>query len=152
EDLLESLCEIRATFVTLEKEKCLRGCIGTLSAHDPLGVDTARNAYNAAFRDPRFPPVQKNEVASIEIHISILSPPEPFPVADEDDLLAKLRPGVDGVIITDGSNHATFLPSVWKHLPDPAAFVQELKMKAGLGPHHWSPTFTVERYTCESVS
>ncbi|MFH0908698.1 MAG: AmmeMemoRadiSam system protein A [bacterium] len=151
-DLPEELRATRATFVTLERRKQLRGCIGMLEARFPLGVDVANNAFSAAFRDPRFPPLTKNEMEGLDIHISILSPPEPLPCKDEQDLLAKLRPNIDGLIIADGWYHATFLPSVWEHLCDPRDFVTELKMKAGLAPDHWSKTLKVERYTTESVS
>ena len=149
--LPDDLRATRATFVTLERKKRLRGCIGMLEARFPLGVDVANNAFNAAFRDPRFPPLAEDELEGLDIHISILSPPEPLPCADEADLLEKIRPNVDGLIIADGWHHATFLPSVWEHLPKPRDFVAELKMKAGLAPDHWSKTLKVERYTTESV-
>jgi AmmeMemoRadiSam system protein A len=150
--LHETLRLPRATFVTLDLSGALRGCIGSLTARDPLAADVANNAFNAAFRDPRFPPVDSSELPALDVHISILSPPEPLPVASETDLLAKLRSGVDGLILTDGPYKATFLPAVWDHMPNAADFVRELKMKAGLAPGHWSPTIRFERYTCESVS
>jgi len=150
-DLPEELRATRATFVTVERKRKLRGCIGMLEANFPLGVDVANNAFSAAFRDPRFLPLTEDELEGLDIHISILSPPEPFPCKDEADLLTQLRPGIDGLIIADGWHHATFLPSVWEHVPDPREFVAELKMKAGLPPNHWSKTIKVERYTTESV-
>jgi AmmeMemoRadiSam system protein A len=149
--LPETLRQPRASFVTLDLSGALRGCIGSLIARDPLAVDVADNAFNAAFRDPRFPPVDASELPGLGIHISILSPPEPLPAASEADLLGKLRPGIDGLILTDGPCKATFLPAVWDHLPNTAAFVRELKMKAGLAAGHWSSTIRFERYTCECV-
>lgn len=147
----EALREERATFVTLEREGQLRGCIGMLAAYRPLIVDVAANAFAAAFEDPRFPPLSDSELADLDIHISILSPPEPMTVADEDDLLKQLRPGIDGLIIQDGARKATFLPAVWDDLPDPREFLHHLKRKAGMRPDHWSKTFRAFRYTAESV-
>ncbi len=144
------LRERRASFVTLKRGGELRGCIGSLEAGRPLVVDVAHNAYAAAFRDPRFPPLQPEELRDLEISLSVLSPPEPLAFESEGDLLARLRPGVDGLILTDGHHRGTFLPSVWEQLPDPADFLRQLKLKAGLPPDHWSPGLRVERYTTES--
>lgn len=141
---------IGASFVTLMRYGQLRGCIGTLEASRPLVVDIAHNAFNAAFRDPRFEPVEYYEVEDLELHISVLSPPEAFPVRDETDLLQRLRPGVDGLIIAEGSRRGTFLPSVWEQLPEPGAFLTHLKLKAGLPADHWSSTLRVQRYTVEA--
>jgi AmmeMemoRadiSam system protein A len=146
------LRQLRATFVTLRMDGQLRGCTGTLEALRPLVADTAHNAFTAAFRDPRFPPLRDEELASLELHISILSQPEPMHVASEPDLLAQLRPGVDGLILQEGSCRATFLPAVWDHVADPSEFVCELKAKAGLPRDHWSPELRCTRYTVESIS
>ena len=144
--------EKRATFVTLQIHGHLRGCIGMLEAVRSLVVDVADNAFAAAFEDPRFPALEPWEFDRLHIHISILSPPVPLPCVDEADLLRQLRPGMDGLIIHDGRRRATFLPSVWEELRDPREFLLHLKMKAGMQPDHWSPTFRAERYTAESVS
>lgn len=149
-DFPESLRPLRATFVTLENEGHLRGCIGTLTARLPLVEDVAVHAFAAAFEDPRFPPVTPEEAARLELHISILSPPEPLTVRDEADLLRQLRPGVDGLILGDGLRRATFLPAVWEDLPEPRDFVRHLKAKAGLGADYWSPRMKAERYETES--
>jgi uncharacterized protein len=141
----------RATFVTLHENGELRGCIGMLEACRPLVVDVAENAFAAAFEDPRFSPVTADEVDALEIHISILSPPEPMTIKDEADLLSQLRPGIDGLIIQDGFRKATFLPSVWEELSDPREFLHHLKRKAGFSPDHWSKSFRAFRYTAESV-
>lgn len=147
----DELREKRATFVTLEISGRLRGCIGVLSAIRPLAEDVADNAYAAAFRDPRFAPVTLSEIENLEIHISILSPSEPLVFSSEEDLLRQIRPGMDGLIFSDGARKGTFLPAVWDDLPNPRDFLRELKMKAGLPPDHWSNSVKVERYTCEGI-
>ncbi|MDZ7754158.1 MAG: AmmeMemoRadiSam system protein A [Gammaproteobacteria bacterium] len=131
-DFEEALRAPRATFVTLESDGRLRGCIGTLEARLPLVEDIARHAYAAAFEDPRFPPLAPHEAASLDYHISILSPPVPMDIRDEADLVAQLQPEVDGLIIEQGGRRATFLPSVWSSLPAPQDFVAHLKAKAGI--------------------
>ena len=151
EDEAPTLQETRATFVTLELKGKLRGCIGTLEARNPLAEDVSEHAFAAAFEDPRFSPVAAGEAGQLDIHISILSPPEPLPCTDEADLLAKLRPGRDGLILQEGRRRATFLPAVWEDLPDPRQFLAHLKLKAGLGKDYWSKTLHFWRYEAESV-
>jgi len=148
----EQLIEPGASFVTLNKTGQLRGCIGTLEAHQPLVTDVAHNAYAAAFRDPRFPAVQQSELELLEYHLSILSRPEPLPVESEGDLLSRVRPHIDGLIIEEGYRRGTFLPAVWESLPDPAEFVMHLKRKAGLPVDYWSDTIRISRYTAEHIS
>jgi hypothetical protein len=140
-----------ATFVTLLKAAQLRGCIGTLEAREPLALDIAANAFNAAFRDPRFPALTKAEFPDIDIEISILTPPQPLAVTSEADLLQKIRPGIDGLIIESGSHRGTFLPSVWKQLPTAEEFLKHLKMKAGLAPNYWSDNIRMHRYTAIKI-
>lgn len=149
EELPEELKEKRATFVTLTIGGRLRGCIGTLEAVRPLAEDVAANARSAAFDDPRFPPLTKAEFEKLEIHISVLSPPEEINFSSEEDLLSKIRPGIDGLILQDGFRRGTFLPSVWDELPDKRDFWEHLKLKAGLPADHWSDTVRVFRYTTE---
>jgi uncharacterized protein len=146
-----SLREARAVFVTLRRAGRLRGCVGELEAVRPLVESTARHAYAAAFRDPRFRPLGSEELADLAIHLSVLGPPEPLDVASEAELLAILRPGVDGLLIEDGPHRATFLPAVWESLPEPAHFLRELKQKAGLPAGHWSAGTRAWRYVVESV-
>jgi len=146
------LQEKRATFVTLNKKGELRGCIGHLEAIQPLIRDVAENAFNAAFNDPRFPPVDAGELDELEIHISILSPPEPIRFSSEADLLRQIRPQIDGLILEDGVYRGTFLPSVWEQLPQPEQFLAHLKMKAGLPPNYWSDTMRLYRYISEPFS
>lgn len=151
-DLQNALPELRepgASFVTLERQGMLRGCIGTLEAHRPLAADVAHNAFQSAFRDPRFPPLDESELQGLEIHISVLSPAEPMTFDSEEDFIRQLRPGVDGVILEEGWHRGTFLPAVWEDLPDPRDFVQHLKLKAGLPADYWSKNIKAYRYTAE---
>jgi AmmeMemoRadiSam system protein A len=115
-------------------------------------TDVAENAFAAAFRDPRFPPLTQAELQGLEIHLSILTPAQPLEFSSEDELIAQLRPGVDGLILEDEGQRGTFLPSVWESLSEPASFLRNLKIKAGLSADHWSPSLQVERYTTESFS
>jgi hypothetical protein len=149
-DYPAALREPRAVFVTLNREGQLRGCIGHLQACQALAQDVAENAWAAAFRDPRFPPLAADELADLEVHISVLSPPEPLAVASQAELLARVRPGVDGLILEDDGHRGTFLPAVWESLPRPADFLRHLKIKAGLPPDYWSDALRVARYTAEA--
>ena len=142
-----ALDEPGATFVTLQQDGELRGCIGSLEPHRLLAVDVRANALAAAFRDPRFAPLSSRELEVTTVEVSLLSPASRFDVADEDDLLARLDPGVDGIVLAIGARRATFLPQVWESLPDPRAFVGALKRKAGLPADFWSPEIRVSRYT-----
>jgi len=141
-----------ATFVTLEISGELRGCIGTLEAFQPLIVDAAENAYSAAFRDPRFAPLTTNEFDLLDVHISILGTPEPMTFTSEEDLLAQLRPGIDGLILSEHGRRGTFLPVVWESVGDPREFLGYLKLKAGLPRDYWSSTVQVQRYVTASIS
>ena len=135
-----------ATFVTLNLNQQLRGCIGTLEAYQPLVKDVSEHAYSAAFQDPRFSAVTENELPHLEIHISILTPSEPMSFRSEEDLLKQLQPGIDGLILNDGSHKATFLPSVWEQLKEPKEFLSHLKRKAGLDEGYWSESMKAFRY------
>jgi AmmeMemoRadiSam system protein A len=146
----QALKAIRASFVTLQRAGELRGCIGHLQAVQPLVVDVAENAYAAAFRDTRFFPLSRAEWPDVTVHISILSEPRPMSFTDEADLVRQLTPGEDGLILSDGRNRGTFLPSVWESLPEPQDFLSHLKLKAGLAANHWSDTLQVARYRTES--
>ena len=146
------LQELRATFVTLTKQGELRGCIGTLHPVRPLILDVNYNAYAAAFEDPRFPPLKPHEKAFLELSISILSTPEPFPVESEQDLIDRLNPGVDGLILSDAYHRGTFLPSVWTSLPDPEQFVTHLKLKSGMSADYWAKDIKIEKYLTFSIS
>ncbi len=136
-----------ATFVTLKEAGELRGCIGSLERRRPLSVDVRENAFAAAFRDPRFPPLADHEFKTTSIEVSLLSADEPVDAEGEERVLASLRPGVDGVIVQHGRERATFLPQVWESIADPRAFLEALKRKAGLPEDFWSPQLHVSRYT-----
>jgi AmmeMemoRadiSam system protein B/AmmeMemoRadiSam system protein A len=125
------------TFVTLKIDDNLRGCIGSLIAEEPIADGVRENAINAAFHDPRFRALTPGEYSRVDIEVSILSEPESLPYKDADDLLAKLRVNVDGVILRKGAHKATFLPQVWKQLPRPEDFLGHLCMKAGLAADEW---------------
>jgi AmmeMemoRadiSam system protein A len=138
-----------ATFVTLTLQGQLRGCIGSLEAHRPLIEDVQRNAVASAFRDPRFPPLGKDEFADVLIEVSLLGKPELIRHNSEEDALAQLTPGRDGVIIEYGKSRATYLPQVWAQLPDPHEFVAHLKQKAGLPEDFWSKDIRLSHYTVQ---
>jgi hypothetical protein len=140
-----------AAFVTLERNGSLLGCIGSLQAVRPLVVDIARNAHGAVHVDPRCPVLTPRDVPFIDITISILTPPEPMRFSSERDLISQLQPGVDGLLLEEGFHRGTFLPAVWESLPEPEAFLQHLKMKAGLPASYWSPTVRVSRYRTERI-
>ena len=142
---------LRATFVTLKEQGELRGCIGMLEAVRPIAEDIAINAYAAAFQDPRFPPLLESELDQLEIHLSILTPAEPVHFQSEQDLLAQLQPGVDGLILAEGVRRGTFLPSVWEQLSTPKQFLEHLKLKTGLPAGYWSDSIKVDRYRTEAV-
>jgi len=147
-----TLRKIRASFVTLSLAGGLRGCTGTLEAVQPLAMDVAATACRTALTDPRFRPIQSHEVDRIEIELSVLSPLKAMPVRNEEDLLERLEPGIDGLVLEVGTARATFLPKVWEHLPAPREFLGELKRKAGLTPDFWSTKIALYRYHTETFS
>jgi AmmeMemoRadiSam system protein A len=128
----EELRRDGASFVTITKGGVLRGCIGSLEARRPLAEDVRENAVAAALRDPRFPPVTPPELEDLRFEVSVLSAPQPLEYEVTEDLLRRLRPGVDGVVIECGFNRATFLPQVWEKLPHHHLFLQQLCLKARL--------------------
>jgi len=142
-----------AAFVTLQKNGKLRGCIGSIVAHQALIEDIAQNAQKAAFHDPRFPNLTLDEImaGNIHIHISVLSPQTPMTFKNEADLLSQIRPHRDGLVLQDQGRRGVFLPSVWEQLPDARTFLNQLKRKAGLPETHWSDTVQVWRYVTEEV-
>ena len=140
-----------ACFVTLTRNGTLRGCIGSLEAHRPIGDDLRGNALAAALRDPRFPPLTAAELPQIEIEVSILGEAQPLAFASEAEALAQLRPGIDGVILSAGGRRATFLPQVWEQLPEPADFLARLKQKAGLPASYWGPDVRLAVYPVQVI-
>jgi AmmeMemoRadiSam system protein A len=151
-DFPEALGEPGASFVTLRIEGALRGCVGSVEPHRPLVVDVAYNAFAAANRDPRFPPLHPEERTSVELHVSILGPTEPIRFRSEGELLATLDPGVHGLWIAAGPRRATFLPQVWEQLPDPGAFLGRLLEKAGIPADLPCEMWEASRYTVDEIS
>ena len=148
--LLPGLTVRRSSFVTLRRGEELRGCCGTLDAPRPLAEDVWRNAWAAAFIDYRFAPLTAAEWPQVSLHLSLLTTPEQLDVTSEPQLLAVLRPSVDGLILESDTGRATFLPAVWEQLPNSAHFVRQLKMKAGWPAGYWSDRVRAWRYTTES--
>ena len=136
-DVPPKLAEKQACFVTLTKDGALRGCIGHLTAMEPLHQAVADNARNAALRDPRFLPVKPDELDKIKIEISVLTEPQPLAFSSPEDLLSKLHPNEDGVLLHIGPRTATFLPQVWAQIPDKVKFLEHLSEKAGCEPSDW---------------
>ena len=145
----EWLRERAATFVTLRLDGDLRGCIGTIEPVRMLGADVYANARAAAYRDPRFPPVARAELGALAVEVSVLSARTPLAVTSEEDALAQLRPGLDGVVLDYEGHRATFLPQVWESLPEPLEFLSHLRMKADLPARFWHPQLRLSRYTVE---
>ncbi len=146
---LESFPELRApgaAFVTLTRRGALRGCIGSLEASRPLADDVRQHALDAAFGDPRFPPLTTAEWPDVTIEVSVLTTPRALSFMDEADALRQLRPGIDGVVFCAGGRYATFLPQVWETLPHSADFLAQLKQKAGLPARYWSSTVRLDVY------
>ncbi len=131
------LREKGASFVTLKKQGALRGCVGTLEAEQPLVKDVQERAVAAAFHDFRFPSVREEELSEITIEVSCLTEPQPLEYEKADELTQKLKPGVDGVVLSDGYHKATFLPQVWETLPDVEDFLNRLCYKMGVKPNLW---------------
>ncbi len=148
----ERLREDGASFVTLTINGALRGCIGTLEAYQPLYLDVIEHAAAAAVDDFRFKPVGPDEISTIIIEISVLSRPEQLQYSGTDELLQRLRPGIDGVVIKDGRMRATFLPQVWEQLPDSEEFLSHLCAKMGAPSGLWKTknlavfTYQVEEF------
>lgn len=147
-DYPSEFLEQRATFVTLQKNNELRGCIGSLQAHRPLIEDVIHNAFSAAFRDVRFQPVSESELTDLHLEISVLSPMSVMDVSSESHLLDQLIPNNDGLVIQNDHYSATFLPQVWEQLPGPLQFLQHLKRKAGMPLNEWPNDMKCLRYSC----
>jgi AmmeMemoRadiSam system protein A len=150
-ELPEELRRPAGTFVTLNVRGELNGCIGSIESDEPLGVAVARHSWSAAFTDPRLPALRRVDFDHLDIEISILSPLAPIPASSRDDLVDRLEPRVDGLLIAAGSRRAVFLPSVWEQLPSAETFLDHLFHKAGL-PLDWWPddlrafTFTADKF------
>lgn len=133
-------------FVTLTRYGRLRGCIGALESSDPLVKSVANAAFNAAFHDSRFAPLAADEVEDTRLEISVLSRLQPLTAANRMELLDRLNPGEDGLLIEDGHYRSTFLPKVWDNITDSDEFLNHLLAKAGLPENYWSETIRFKRY------
>ncbi len=150
DDISPVLKEKRGCFVTLHKKGMLRGCIGTIEPVQPLIECVAENAINAAFKDPRFPPLDKSEFSQVDIEISVLTVPEKLEYKDGNDLVSKLKPGIHGVILSKGWHRSTFLPQVWDQLPVAEIFLSHLCQKGGMPGDCWKDgSVTVQVYEAE---
>ena len=136
----QTLRENGASFVTLTIAGDLRGCIGAIEAYQPLAADVREHAVSAAMEDPRFPPLREAELDRIHIEVSRLTAPQELEYTDANDLLKKLRPHLDGVILRHGFRRATFLPQVWEKIPDPVEFLEQLCYKMGERGNLWRNT------------
>jgi len=153
DEFAPKLREPRGCFVTLEKDHQLRGCIGHIFPKEALAQAVIDNARNAALLDSRFSPVTPDELDAIEIEISVLTEPRPLAFGSPEDLLARLRPGVDGVVLEIGMRRSTFLPQVWEKLPDPVQFLDHLAAKAGNPPNAWRGSdVAVQTYQAEAFT
>ncbi len=138
----------RGVFVTLTRDGALRGCIGTFESDRALMHSVPECALGAAFRDPRFPALAHAELDEVRVEISVLTDPELMATGSREDLLLELRPGVDGLLIEEAHQRATFLPQVWEQLADPEDFLSHLMRKAGLPGDYWSGRLRCSRYQC----
>ena len=153
DNVTEKLKENRGCFVTLHKAGSLRGCIGTIEPIKPLVISVEENANNAAFRDPRFPPLKKEELSAVTIEVSVLTIPKELTFTDGDDLKSKLKPGVHGVIVSRLGQSATFLPQVWEQLPEVEIFLEHLCRKGGMDKNSWQDKgTTIKVYEAEYFS
>ncbi len=152
-DVPPRLQEKRGCFVTLHKDGSLRGCIGRIEPTTALISCVEENAINAAFRDPRFEPVTKDEMDAINIEISVLTRPRPVKFQDGDDLKKQLVPGVHGVVLSQGYRRSTFLPQVWAQIPKIEDFLEHLCIKGCMPRSAWrDPRTCVEVYEVECFS
>ena len=139
-----------ATFVTITRpDGTVRGCTGSVEARRPLWQDVRANAVAAAFLDPRSEPLRKRELHADEIEVALLSPLERMTFDSEEDAIAKLRPGIDGLVLSWGPIRSVVLPQAWERIPDPRDFLAYLKMRARLAPTFWAHDIELRRFTVE---
>ncbi len=147
ESLPEALREPCGAFVSIHVDGRLNGCIGSLVSGGPLAREVQRLARSAAFSDPRLPALRTDEFDRATIEVSVLSPLEAVSASSRSELFERIRPGVDGLVLTTRNGHGLFLPTVWDQLPDPDDFLDHLQRKAGLVPKPWRPDMSFERFT-----
>jgi AmmeMemoRadiSam system protein A len=141
-----------ATFVTLERDGDLLGCVGALEARQPLAVDVAAHALAAAFDDPRLPALTHSDFAEMSVKVSVLSPSIRIAAGSYDEVRTSVRPDIDGLTVEVGSRRATLLPSVWPKVRDADEFLAALWSKAGLRPGSWPRGVVMSRYTTTEES
>ncbi|MFV0626825.1 MAG: AmmeMemoRadiSam system protein B [Alphaproteobacteria bacterium] len=150
-DYSEALFDKGASFVTIEKNGELRGCVGTIIPYQAVSLDVASSAFNAAREDKRFDKVSNNELTNIKITISLLTNLERIRYVDEKDLLSKIEQNSDGIVIREGDRQGLFLPSVWKEFKTTKEFLDALKLKTGMSPSYWSNRIKVYRFKTVEV-
>ncbi|XAW87535.1 AmmeMemoRadiSam system protein A [Vibrio sp. CDRSL-10 TSBA] len=148
----ETLRQPAASFVTLHHNGQLRGCIGSLSADEALWKNVCHNAYASGFKDARFAPLTAQDKAGLSVEISVLSALTPVENQGEAELLQRLRPDIDGLLLEDERHRAVFLPSVWQALPEPDQFVAALKAKGGWPPGYWSKDIDIHLFSTTVIS
>jgi uncharacterized protein len=146
-----SLCALGAAFVTLNYDSQLRGCIGSVIAHRSLLDDVMHNALSAAFNDPRFTPLKATELSHLQLEVSVLTEPKLLHYSDFDDLLSKIHPHIDGLILKYGTYQGTFLPQVWEQLPQAQEFLEHLSYKAGADPSIYTHHPEIYNYEVQSI-
>ncbi len=146
-----ALQEKRGSFVSLFINQRMRGCIGSLKASQPLAANVAENAYNAAFRDPRYAPLSPLEAQRVDIHVAVLGDLHPIEFEDEESLLNQMESGT-GIVFNAGPRRSTFLPSVWKQFASPTEFLRQLKQAAGLPRNYWGDDVSVQYYRIEEFN
>ncbi|HET9444163.1 MAG TPA: AmmeMemoRadiSam system protein A [Acidimicrobiales bacterium] len=139
-------------FVTLTVDGGLNGCIGSVTGREALAAAVARHAWTAAFADPRLPVLRRHDHPRLGIGVSVLSPLTPVPTGSREDLLANLRPGVDGLVLAARRHQGVFLPAVWEKLPDPEVFLDHLLAKSGLRPGTWPGDVQASRFTVDTFT
>ncbi|WP_197171967.1 AmmeMemoRadiSam system protein A [Novipirellula aureliae] len=148
----DALRHVQASFVTLRTDEQLRGCVGSVEASDPLVFDVSHNAFRAAFNNGRYPALTEAEFPSLTIQVTVLSPLKHLITRSLGDVIAKIQPGVDGVVLRLGRRHAMFLPEIWETLQDPVELFRHLRLKAGLPPERWSPRIRVSTFQTQRFS
>ena len=143
----------KAAFVTLTIGGKLRGCIGNLIPVGPLWQGIHDNALSAAFHDHRFNALTVEELEQVNIEVSVLSEPRKLSHTGGNDLVDKLCPGIDGVILRKDGRSGTFLPQVWDQLATTELFLDHLCVKAGLPQKSWqADDVSIETYQVECFS
>ena len=146
-----NLQKFNASFTTLRVNEKLRGCVGTTEAILPLVCSVSHSAYASAFNDFRFPPIQASELDQLKVSISVLSQTEALSFASEKDLIKKIQPGIDGLILSYNDHKGTLLPAVWQAIPTKDQFISALKEKAGLPQDFWTSDLQVSRFSTHII-